>query len=39
MSTVGKDEEEVRLYIKEQQEKDKRYDQLSLFDLFLEFPL
>ena len=32
VSTVGRDEEEVRKYIKEQAEEDRRYDQLMLFD-------
>jgi putative transposase len=31
VSTTGKDEGEVRRYIKEQEEADKRYDQMELF--------
>ncbi len=31
MSTVGRDEETVRNYIKYQEEEDKRIDQLDLF--------
>ena len=31
VSTVGKDEEAVREYIKNQEEEDKRIEQLSLF--------
>jgi len=31
VSTTGKDEEAVRRYIKEQEESDKRYDQMQLF--------
>ncbi len=32
VSTVGKDEESVRRYIKEQEEADRRLDQMELFD-------
>ena len=32
VSTVGKDEEAVRKYIREQEEEDRRLDQLNLFD-------
>ncbi len=32
VSTVGKDEDAVRDYIKKQEQEDKRYDQLNLFD-------
>ena len=32
VSTVGKDEEETRLYIKNQEKEDQRLDQLLLFD-------
>jgi len=31
VSTVGKDEEAVREYIKHQEEEDRRIEQLSLF--------
>lgn len=31
MSTVGKDEEAVREYIKKQEAEDRRLDQLDLF--------
>jgi putative transposase len=31
VSTVGKDEDTVRNYIKHQEEEDKRIEQLSLF--------
>jgi len=32
VSTVGKDEESVRRYIQEQEEADRRLDQMDLFD-------
>jgi putative transposase len=32
VSTTGKDDEEVRRYIQEQEEEDRRLDQLNLFD-------
>ena len=32
VSTCGKDDEEIREYIKHQEEKDKRLDQLNLFE-------
>ena len=32
VSTTGKDEEEVRRYIREQEEEDRRLDQLDMFD-------
>jgi putative transposase len=32
VSTTGRDEEEVRRYIQEQEEEDRRLDQLNLFD-------
>ncbi len=32
VSTAGKDEETVRRYIREQEEADRRLDQLNLFD-------
>ena len=32
VSTTGKDEEEVRRYIRKQEEEDRRLDQLNLFD-------
>ncbi len=32
VSTVGKDEEAVRRYIQEQEEEDRRLDQLNLFE-------
>jgi len=32
VSTVGKDEESVRRYIKEQAEADRQLDQMELFD-------
>jgi putative transposase len=32
ISTVGKDEDETRLYIKNQEKEDQRLDQLLLFD-------
>jgi putative transposase len=32
VSTVGVDEEAVRRYIQQQEEEDKRFDQLRLFD-------
>jgi hypothetical protein len=32
VSTVGKDEDETRLYIKTQEKEDQRLDQLLLFD-------
>ena len=32
VSTTGKDEEEVRCYIREQEKEDRRLDQLDLFD-------
>ncbi len=32
VSTTGKDEEEVRRYIRAQEEEDRRLDQLNLFD-------
>jgi len=32
VSTVGKDEETVRQYIKRQEEEDRRLDQLNLFE-------
>ena len=31
VSTVGKDEESVRMYIKEQEQADRRSDQMNLF--------
>ena len=31
VSTVGRDEETIRKYIKDQEEEDKRIDQLDLF--------
>ena len=31
VSTVGRDEETIRNYIKDQEEEDKRIDQLDLF--------
>ena len=31
VSTVGRDEEEVRKYIKEQEKEDQRMDQLDMF--------
>ena len=31
VSTVGRDEEEVRKYIKEQEKEDQRMDQLEMF--------
>ncbi len=32
VSTVGRDEEAIRKYIKEQEKEDRRIDQLNLFD-------
>ncbi len=32
VSTIGRDEEAIRKYIKEQEEEDRRIDQLNLFD-------
>jgi putative transposase len=32
VSTTGKDDEEVRRYIQEQEQEDRRLDQLNLFD-------
>ena len=32
VSTVGRDEQAIRKYIKQQEEEDKRLDQLNLFD-------
>ena len=32
VSTVGRDEEAIRKYIKEQEKEDRRIDQLTLFD-------
>ena len=32
VSTVGRDEEQIRNYIKEQEKEDKRLDQLKMFD-------
>ena len=37
VSTVGKDEESVRRYIQEQEEADRRLDQMDLFDEFTVF--
>ncbi|KAF5430126.1 putative transposase [Candidatus Methanophagaceae archaeon] len=32
LSEVGRDEEAIRKYIKEQEKEDRRIDQLNLFD-------
>ena len=32
VSTVGRDEEQIRNYIREQEKEDKRLDQLKMFD-------
>ena len=32
VSTVGRDEETIRKYIREQEQEDRRIDQLTLFD-------
>ncbi len=32
MSTIGRDEEDIRNYIRNQEEEDKRLDQLKLFE-------
>ena len=32
VTTVGRDEETIKKYIKKQEEEDRRYDQLTLFD-------